>query len=372
MVSHRLEGLSNEAMDPVHELGYSVKRSGLYMLGKSTADSIGKVVAETIPQQMAGISASMAGTVGGVVMIGASAAVSATLTQMDYVHRKENIKDFYKEELAARLNKPLDKVTADDLYTLGKENRVIGEEMHQIRKQRNFGVGISFLASLAALAVVTFALPAVVALVAGAGTTVASLGVGGTLLKLGAALISYNIVKGPLHHVADKLFDLDYKTTHDHIVNLSKERQAGRAITQEQIVGVYAAASPNLDRAIKREHGKFYDELTEAQQAAVTKELSKQLPLEKLVNDVNSGRVNVTEIAFSVEGQMSGVDHTLSTQAPKKGLLTSLVKGIQNTIRPPQPTEQDAQIHDHIRNRARAEQPVIPLQPEANRVAHVQ
>ncbi len=38
-------------------------------------------------------------------------------------------------------------------------------------------------------------------------------------------------------------------------------------------------------------------------------EIGKLVPLEQLTADINSGKVNVTELAFAVEGQISGVEH---------------------------------------------------------------
>ncbi|NBO20316.1 MAG: hypothetical protein EBV03_14065, partial [Proteobacteria bacterium] len=185
-----------------------------------------------------GLSSMFGASTVGLLTVGLSAGVSAALTQMDYVHRKDNIKEMYKEEIATRLKKPLNKVTRDDLETLAAENKTIAQEMSQIKKQRSFGVGISFLASMAAIAAVTFALPAIVSAVTGIATTtaaMASLGVvGGFVAKAATALVTYNLVKEPLHHAADQLFNLDYATTHDKIMGLKRQREAGLNVTPEQ------------------------------------------------------------------------------------------------------------------------------------------
>jgi hypothetical protein len=344
-----------EAHDPTKELGYLAKRSGLYMAGKGAAEAVGETLAESQGGQMLGLSTMLGGSAAGLVTVGLAAGVSATLTQMDYIHRKDNIKDMYKEEIAARLHKPLNKISREDLDTVAKENAVLGDELRQIKKQRTFGVAMSFVASMAALSVVILALPAIAGAVAtaAAGTAVTgaaamhSLGWGGALaLKAITGLITYNAVKHPLHHVADKLFDLDYSTTHDHIVSLKRDQEAGRTITREQVLSVYASAHPTLDHMIKREYGKKFDALSPDQKSLVAVEMAKLIPLDKIATDINSDKVNVTELAFAVEGQISGVQNGRPVEE-KTGLVNALFTGIKNTFRVKTTIERDP-THERI------------------------
>ena len=337
-----------EAHDPTKELGYFAKRSGLYMAGKGAAEAAGESIAESQGSQLLGLSTMFGGYTAGLVMVGLAAGVSASLTQMDYIHRKDNIKDLYKEELSARLGKPLKKLTRDDLDTLGKENQVVHEELQQIKKQRTFGVAMSFVASMVALTMVVLVLPEVVAAatgVAGGHAAMHALGWGGALaLKAVTGLLTYNAVKQPLHHVADKLFDLDYTTTHDHIVGLKREREAGRNITREQVLSVYASANPTLDHMISREYGKKFDALSPDKKAIAAMEMGKLIPLDKLATDINTGKINVTELAFAVEGQMSGVQNGRPVEEEKKGIINALFTGVKNTFvktnSQPDPTQQ--------------------------------
>lgn len=348
-----------EANDPTKELGYFVKRSGLYMAGKGAAEAVGETMAHNAAQgNLLGLSTALGGTAAGLMTVGLAAGVSATLTQMDYIHRKDNIKDMYKDEIACRMQKPLKKVNLDDLDTLAKENRVVGEELKQIKKQRTFGVGLSFIASMAALSMVVLALPEIVAAVTGAATgaiAMEGLGtVGGLLLKGLVGLVTYNAVKEPLHHLADKLFNLDYTTTHDHIVKLKKGRDAGLVITPDQVLSVFASAHPELDHMIKREYGAKFDGLDAEKRMQATRELSKVIPLEKLANDINSGSVNVTELAFAVEGQISGIQYGRPAKEEKRGIITAIFKSIKSTLGFSRSEEHDAN-HDRISTLAKAE-----------------
>lgn len=304
---------ATEINEPTNELGYFAKRSVFFVAGKSVAH---EVAHEATP--LLGLGSMFGGSAVGLATIGLSAGVSAALTQMDYVHRKDNIKEMYKEEIAARLKKPTNHVTRGDLDTMAGENRVIAEEMKQIKKQRTFGVGISFLASLGALAAVTIALPAVVGLLAPAaaaaaataGTSVvtAALGsVGGFIATAATALVSYNIIKEPLHHAADQLFNLDYATTHDKIMSLKRTREQGRAISAEQVLDVYVSSNSQLAALIRHERGKTFERMSSEEKKQVAREMNELIPLERLAEEINSGKVNATELAFAVDGQISGV-----------------------------------------------------------------
>lgn len=322
--------------DPTKEVGYFAQRSGLLVVGKQGAEVLGESIGETLKSavgpQTANNVATAAGAlngIGGLVTIGLAAAVSAGLTQMDYYHRKDNLKELYKEEIATKLGKPAKKIGRDDLDTLGKGNRVIQEELNRSKKQRNFGVGLSFIASMAALAVISLALPAVLGMAMGTTAAVAShtalTGVGGFLLKAAVGLMTYHTVKDPLHFVADKLFDIDKHTTNDRIVSMKRDREMGKAVSREEVLAVFVAANPRLDNYIKQEYGQNYDALNIEAKRQVAQELSQYVPLDKLTMEINAGKVNVTELAFAVEGEASGVNHLVKPVEPeKRGLLGQL------------------------------------------------
>ncbi len=335
--------------DPTKEIGYFAKRSGLFAVGKQTAEAAGHSFAGTFEatagSQAASIGSSAAGYVGssavafkglgGIVTIGLAATVSAVLTQMDYIHRKDNLKDLYKEELSHKLHKPAKKLTRDDLDEASKSNHVIDEEMHRNRKQRNYGIALSFMASMASLAVVMIVLPEVLTLAFGAIAAEAAVaGIGGFFLKAAVGLVTYHAVKDPLHWVADKLFGIDERTTNDLIVNIKRDREAGKIISREQIMAVFVASNPELDKYIVSEYGKHFDDLPLGAKQKATQELSHMLPLDKLTLEINSGKVNVSELAFAVEGQASGVSHTVAQphEERRPGLLVKMLAGLGTAI----------------------------------------
>jgi hypothetical protein len=240
--------------------------------------------------------------------LGMGASISAALTQMEFRHKKKKIIKLFGEELSAKFDKPVDALSDRDLTDIAlgntkkgiEKNGTIAEELKKSTRQRNWGVVFSVAATLASLAVVL----SIVQL----PTSIEHIPFADFVIKGAAGLLTYNAVKQPLHWLGEKLFNLDEDTTHDRILSMQHDREAGRQITREQILSVYASANRQLDRAVMREYGDHYDELTieDKQKAAV--ELGKLIPLDNLADAVNTGKINVTELAFTVEGQMSGVE----------------------------------------------------------------
>ena len=313
------------ANDSTRDLRYSATRNGLLVVGKQSAEiiggSAGRLVQQFISPAIADSLGSMAGAlqgVGALVTVGLAAAISTGLTQMDYTHRTNNLKTLYKEELSARLQKPIDTLVRSDLDELAKSNKVVHEELERSRKQRNYGVALSCIASMASLAAIMLVLPELVgeALLESAG---------GMILKAAVGLVTYHVVKDPLHHIADKLYALDERTPNDYIVDIKRDRDKGKIISREQVLSVFVAANPELDKYIVAEYGKHFDDLSVADKQKATKEINNFIPLDRMTLDINSGKVNAPELAFAAQGQISGVNHeTFTPEKAKSDLLGSM------------------------------------------------
>ena len=303
--------------DASKELGYFSLRSFLYAIGKGSAEPVAVGIRDYVP----GILPVFTRTVGltaegvaGIFAIGLTAALSAGLTVMDYNHKLYTLKDLYKDELASLSGKSKDKVTVDDLSKLAKSNSSINEEINRSKKQRNFGVFLSFAASLVALSVVSFAVPPLLVSMGiistvSAGTATWGAFFAAVAVKGTVGLATYQAVKTPLHAIADKLFGLEEKTTNDYIVAISRDRAAGKIISREQVLSAFVAANPELDNMIVAKYGKHFDDLDLPLKQRATQEVNQIIPLDRLTLDINAGKINVTELAFSVEGQVSGVYH---------------------------------------------------------------
>ena len=320
--------------DPTKEIGYYAKRGTLYALGKGAAEPAAEsLVPAVLGKPAIQALASAAGqSVLGMITIGLTAAISGGLTLMDYNHKRDTLKDLYKEELTSLTGKPKDKVTSADLDQLAKVNGTVNEELKRSKRQRNFGVFISFAASLAALTVVGLVAPAIIgAALPVLGISASGVGAGllGFAVKGVIAFLSYEAVKEPLHLVADKVFKIDERTTNDHIVSMKMDREVGKIISREQVLAAFVAANPELDQLIVSSYGKHFNDLDVATKQRASQDMNQLIPLDKLTIEINAGRINVTELAFSVQGQSTGVEHD-GTEAPskdhKKGLNKLLIK----------------------------------------------
>lgn len=230
--------------------------------------------------------------------VGLAGAVSAVLSQMGYLHKREKLREQYKEEIAAKLGKTPDGVTDQDLDVMAEKNHAIGEEIAKQRKNRNYSIFSSTAAILLAVGMVG---------VLFAGVAAPALFTPLFFAKIIVGVTCHKIVEAPLEWIGNALFGLEHTTTHDHITGLVKEHKHGKTITREQVLGVFVSSNPELGEFIKAQYGQEYDKLGTAVKHHVADELEHFLPLSKMAASLNSGRISATELAFTVEGQVSGV-----------------------------------------------------------------
>jgi len=122
-------------------------------------------------------------------------------------------------------------------------------------------------------------------------------------------MLAYKAIEEPVHWIADKMFGLDDKTVNDTIIGIERDREAGKAISREQVLSAFVAANPELDKLIVANYGKHFDDLDLATKQRATNDINQMIPLDRLTQDINAGRVHATELAFAVHGQASGVYH---------------------------------------------------------------
>jgi hypothetical protein len=313
----------SDALDPTHELGYQAQRSTLYLAGKHAAVAVGEninsmmsesgaAVGKEVADNASGFFAAFKG-LGGIITIAITAAISAGLAELDYIHKRRELKTMYGEELSAKLRKPRSAVNDRDLENFSQKNNTIGEHIAKIRKQRNFGVVMSFVASMSALAVV-FAVEAIIPGFHEYGTLAQF------AVKSIVGLSTYHAIKRPLHWLADKMFNIDEETAHDRIKLLKGDIETGKTVTREQVMGVFVVAHPELEKIIVQNYGKGYDHLALDDKRRVTAEFSQHIPLDSLTTNINTNKINATELAFAVQGDISGVEH-MERKAPKEKTL---------------------------------------------------
>ncbi|NBO18974.1 MAG: hypothetical protein EBV03_07075, partial [Proteobacteria bacterium] len=75
-----------------------------------------------------------------------------------------------------------------------------------------------------------------------------------------------------------------------------------------------------------------FDSLSPEKKHQVAKEMNKIIPLERLAEEINSGKINATELAFAVDGQISGVQHGRPTE--DLSTMEKIMRGLKKTFSP--------------------------------------
>jgi len=311
-----------DVFDKDKEIKYQAKRSGLSFATRRAAEfagttvesgatavsegiavSLGSVleviVGPELARNLGWVAGAIGGKIAGVVGLGLAAAVSASFTQMDYIHKKNNLTDLYRDDIAARLGKEPGKVTVDDLEAEAEHNRTIKAELQRAKKQRNFGVPLAVVATLASFALVLVALPAALTALSIPALT----GIGGFLIKAAVSMAGYYAVKTPLQKWGNDRFGLLSETPNDRIFEIQRAREQGETVTPEQVLGVFAKANEKVDALIAERMGKPFDQLTPEERTQAVQALGDTLPLMKLTEDLNTGKVRATQLAFAAEGE---------------------------------------------------------------------
>ncbi len=298
---------------PIHSVGEAteaVSRSAAFVAGKNAAGVL------------AGPAAAFGNSVATLTLLGLTAAVSASLVQIEHNGKIKQLAKFYKEELAAKLGKDVNQIGEKDLDALARgshfggieDNPVLAEELQQSRKRRNLGVTLSAIASIATYVILKVAMPVVPE------------GIMAVIAKGVIGLATYFAVKTPLHWVGDKAFGVDKKTTHERIREIAHERQAGKTISKEQVFDVFVAANPDLQDVIEAKYRKSFDKLDLRDRQVLTKELGTLMQVDEITAAINGGNINVSELAFAAIGQESGVPMKDGTKREKPHGLVNAIK----------------------------------------------
>ncbi len=295
----------------------SAKNATLLGAGKGAAGALGGAAGGLLAAD-----ASLKANIALTATLGLTAAVSASIVQIEHQGKMRKVAKFYKEELAAKLGKPMKSVGEKDLDALAsgkildgvEANPVIAEELQQSRKRRNLGVALSVIASVATYAILEVA------------TLAAASDLAGMAAKAIVGLATYFAVKTPLHWIGDKIFGVDKETTHERIEEISRERAAGKVIGKEQVFSVFVAANPDLARVIENKYRKPYDDLGLKDKQVLTENLGTMMQVDEITSAINAGTINASELAFFSVGQTSGVAMKDGSETGKPHGLVGMVK----------------------------------------------
>lgn len=266
--------------------------------------------------------------------IGAASIVSVGVNYFDYKAKKAGLLELYQDEIATKLGKSTTQVTNQDMETLAAgipekgipANTVLAEELEKLKADRNLGFLTTVLSVCATMLVLTglIALTGPTGLFAahltgGAFASWANFGV--AALRGGIAFGCHKILEEPIRWGGEKMLGMDIVSTHERIEELVNEREAGKALSKEQVLGVFISVNPELEGFVRKNFGKTYDKLDLQVKQAIANSFEQFIPLSDVVDSLNSGRVKITELAFSAIGQQSGVKPSDNPVAPKVNVI---------------------------------------------------
>ena len=263
------------------------------------------------------------------VGIGIAAAASVMINQADYQSKRAALRRMYKDEVGAQLGISPSKVKDRDIDLVAKGdpkkgiagNKTIADELNKLKKRRNVGMLVTIASLLATVAVIlTVVAPAI-------ATTGAALTVGGLITKLIAGFTIHKILESPIKKFSKKIFHLNEVTTHESIVELNKEHRNGKTLSRAQVLGVFVSANNELSQFVTQQYERPYDKLSVQEKQLVVEAMEQHIPITDITRNLNSGTIKISELAFAVEGKISGVEPNTIKQP------LSLVGKARNTLR---------------------------------------
>ncbi|MEQ1789253.1 MAG: hypothetical protein ABL857_02300 [Rickettsiales bacterium] len=279
-----------------------------HLVGK---EAVNQAVIGAASGAVVGISAATAAkSLLGPIGIGVASMASVMINQAGYQRARAALRKTYKYEIAAQLDKSPEKIKDKDIELVAKgdkelgipANKTLAEELSHLKTRRNLGMLISTVSILGTLAII-LSIPGVAAGGGLSGLT----GAAGFAAKAFVGIAVHTLLEKPLNWAGKKIFGMDDITTHERIIDLNKEHKSGKVIGREQVLSVFVDANKGLDTFVKNEYGKSYDKLSVQEKTGVAEALEQHIPLTEITENLNSGRVRISELAFSVEGNTSGV-----------------------------------------------------------------
>ncbi|MEK6746553.1 MAG: hypothetical protein AABY33_05940 [Pseudomonadota bacterium] len=281
------------------------------------ADAAGSMAAKTAVVQATAVQTAIDGTAGalaglstavfGPLSVSLAATASVLINQTHYQSKRAALRVMYKDEVAAQLGKSPDRIKDEDIDLIAKgdakrgiaANKTIAEELQTLKKRRNVGMLVTALTILSTVAIVA-SLPGIAGVAAG--------GVGLFAARMIAGFAIHKLLENPIKKTGKKIFKLDTPTTHDRIADLSKQHRKGKTISREQVMDVFVSANKELSQFVIDNYGMHYDKLSVQDKHVVVEAMEQHMPITSMTKNLNSGTVKISELAFAVEGKISGVE----------------------------------------------------------------
>jgi hypothetical protein len=296
------------------------------------------------------------GTFGVIAGVGVATIASASINMLKYNNLRSDICDTYRDEIAGKLNKDPMQVTVKDMDTLAKgapdrgieANQTLAEELQKLKGDRNLGIGITLISILAALPLAMW-VGGGLAFSAG-GITLANAGV--LLGKLAIGFACHKAIEYPVEAAGQAIFHMEGQSTHERIEELINVRAVGKELSKEQVLGVFLSANQELQEFVKQQFGGEYDKLALPVKQRIVETFEQFVPIGQVTESLNTGRVRITELAFSANGQSSGILPSEKPTPPKlnvvgkaRGLLQHVNVAMNRWQQNRPPKQQEYQVY---------------------------
>lgn len=293
-----------------------------------------------------------------------AAVASSVINIVKHRNLRADIFDMYRDEIASKLGKSPSQVTSKDMDALAKgvpergieANQTIADELTKLKDDRNLGIGVTLISIICAIPLAGWIGGGLA--FSGAALSLANAGV--FLGKLAIGFVCHKAIEYPVEAAGQEFFHMEGHSTHERIEGLMKDRAAGKELSKEKVLGVFISANKELSQFVQQQFGNEYDKLSLPVKQKIVDTFEQFVPLTQVTESLNSGKVRITELAFSVSGQSSGILPSEKPTPPKlnvvgkaRGLMHNMSAAISN-------------VHGHVQQ-GRAQnyyaQPPVVAQP---------
>lgn len=215
-----------------------------------------------------------------------ASALIVAMDVWDYMFKKEKIVSEYEKEIAYKLNKRPEAVTRKDLDTVAQENPTLGEALKRIKRKRDLDITTNIACTIGSFFLVA-AIASPIGLAVGGGIA--------TALLIGSIGFA-GFLTGK--YILDKIGD--------HMLGLHEP--SIRKVEREPILQEKLSVPSQVTYLQQLQHNR--KDISPQQIAILYQTAQSPLTLaeaETIAEKLNDGKIDATELAFTVYGQKSGV-----------------------------------------------------------------
>ena len=207
---------------------------------------------------------------------------------------KEVLTDYYRNQVAAQLGIDPKKVRTGDLEMAAKVNPTIANAIAKVDRERNDNNRANTFASGASIAL------------------------GGMVPGLsGISHLAAHTAVTFAGGAAAGIFNKDVLHTQDMMEHLNQKRVEGKAITAADIVMLRISQDEALQEALKKQNGKPFHKMNEAEQQAVIVGMPDMADAADMAERINQGFMTEQDVLMAAPAKQSWASRVSASRAPR-------------------------------------------------------